>query len=156
MILFHPGPNFSFRWTTRTRKGGRTDPIIEPSRTALPVLNAPLRGRAPPVLHFLNELFAPSLSDQGSTSGLSNFYQCADGFRPLCTRKNRKSGRLGGADFHRVVRVPLVFKAHRLFYHSTLGSRVINKKKGVRVPRHGTRAYPGRTWVRLITSRGDS
>jgi hypothetical protein len=31
----------------------------------------------------------------------------------------------------------LVFKAHRLLYHSTLGSRVIKKKKKYRVSRFG-------------------
>ena len=33
-------------------------------------------------------------------------------------------------------RVGLVFKAHRLLYHSTLGLRVIKKKKSVRIRHH--------------------
>ena len=39
----------------------------------------------------------------------------------------------------------LVFKAHRLVYHSTLGWRVIKKKKKVEVLRDG-REPPGQTF----------
>ena len=37
----------------------------------------------------------------------------------------------------------LVFKAHRLLYHSTLGSRVIKKKKKIHKPDSGEHQHKG-------------
>jgi len=53
------------------------------------------------------------------------------GFRVRCRvfRVNGVGERVGGAERRRLARGGLVFKAHRLVYHSTLGSRVIKKKK---------------------------
>jgi len=54
----------------------------------------------------------------------------------------------------------LVFKAHRLLYHSTLGLRVIKKKKKfVCVPRKTLRGtslpgYPGRGVTKMLLSQG--
>jgi len=52
-----------------------------------------------------------------------------EGWGSFCERGARHGGKAGCEWFRNVFRGGLVFKAHRLLHHSTLGLRVIQKKK---------------------------